>query len=386
MSSYREDTQETAIASNTTWGGLTVLATEKVHAVSVLSFGVLVLLNSAAIASDEIPAASQTWASDSAAVTDAVFDTKYATALTQNTAIARDAFINRLFVLHDDIATAGSAIPNGLLATTSDVIHAVDTVISTRYTASLFSETAKASDKTFRLAALTTQEAAITHDSVMHRARIRMVAVDAVAVTDSVVAQSQSGSALVVESTRVIDSLLATTLHAKSLVVESALAEDFFIGAPQGQAWTANTDSWAMSRYSPYTLDGLTVINGVLYGTTEDGVYALQGGTDVIDGALVFGAVDLAGNAGLVHPLSAHLEYEKTNGTAEMDVTTTQSGAAETFTYSLANEAADRLTNGRFVFGRGLRGRHFEFSLRISAEHAVLNDLLISASPTKRRV
>ena len=41
-------------------------------------------------------------------------------------------------------------------------------------------------------------------------------------------------------------------------------------------AWTANVDTWAMSRYQDYGFSELVVINGVLYGVAEDGVYRLD--------------------------------------------------------------------------------------------------------------
>lgn len=115
-----------------------------------------------------------------------------------------------------------------------------------------------------------------------------------------------------------------------------------------------------------------------------DGVYALDGGAETISGRIQTGKLDI-GQGGLVHPLAAYLEYEL-DGTAEMDVTTTQSGQAETYTYALPAEAAGELTNGRFVFGRGLRGRHFSFALRITGTHGYINDLSVNSAPTKRRV
>ena len=71
---------------------------------------------------------------------------------------------------------------------------------------------------------------------------------------------------------------------------------------------------------------------------------------------------------------------------ASLAVTTTQSGAAQTYAYPLAVEPAAELTNGRFVLGKGLRGRHFAFELQMQARSGVINDLRVDAAPTKRRV
>jgi hypothetical protein len=141
-----------------------------------------------------------------------------------------------------------------------------------------------------------------------------------------------------------------------------------------------------MSRYAPFTFNGLAVIDGVLYGTTADGVYALSARGEAIEARMATGKVDM-GKGVLVHPVAAYLEYElDADGAAVMDVTTTQSGTAETYSYPLESEPAAELTNGRIVFGRGLRGRHFSFTLRLTARHAYINDLRVESAPTKRSV
>jgi hypothetical protein len=38
------------------------------------------------------------------------------------------------------------------------------------------------------------------------------------------------------------------------------------------------------------------------------------------------------------------------------------------------------------VFGRGLRGRHFAFELRVSGLNAYINELSVTSTQTKRRV
>lgn len=67
-------------------------------------------------------------------------------------------------------------------------------------------------------------------------------------------------------------------------------------------------------------------------------------------------------------------------------VTTTQSGQPSTYNYVLPNEVADYLTNGRVVFGRGLRGRHFAFGISIVAKSAKINALALEFTQTTRRI
>lgn len=171
-------------------------------------------------------------------------------------------------------------------------------------------------------------------------------------------------------------------------LTETAYARDMWrsIGeAPQGYAWTAHTTGWAMSRYDRYPFDSIVVCDGQAFASGDGGVWALAGGGEVIDARLTTGKMDV-GRGMLVHPTQAFMEYEL-SGTANMTVTQTQSGAqAQSWTYPLAGEPAAHLTNGRFIFGRGLRGRHFTFDLRLNGERAHINDLYVTADATKRRI
>ncbi|AYO54386.1 hypothetical protein [Acinetobacter wuhouensis] len=174
---------------------------------------------------------------------------------------------------------------------------------------------------------------------------------------------------------------------AKQLITDLVFIEDDHAKEKQyGSAWTANVDTWAMSRYQDYGFSELVVIDGVLYGVAEDGVYQLDA-KELIEAKLATGQLDL-GQGQLVHPLGAYLEYELSGNSRKLEVgvSTTQSGTKQTYYYLLPTEKADYLTNGRVLFGRGLRGRHFAFEIKISGEHGYINDLNIDITSTKRRV
>ncbi len=174
---------------------------------------------------------------------------------------------------------------------------------------------------------------------------------------------------------------------AKQLLNDLVFIEDDYSREKQyGYAWTANVDTWAMSRYQDYGFSELVVIDGVLYGVGEDGVYRLDANS-FVDAKLTTGQLDL-GQGQLVHPLGAYLEYELSGNTRKLEigVSTTQSGAKQTYTYNLPTEPSNYLTNGRVLFGRGLRGRHFAFELKMSGEHGYINDLSIDVAATKRRI
>lgn len=385
MSSYRDDTTDTAIASDFTVSTLRTITTELAKVADATLFGLLVVLGSSAVVADEIPSTVFVGVEESAIAGDLATGTLHATNLATDGVVVGDRFFNMLSVLHSDSVTASDAIPNGVLALSVDVVSASDTLICTRKTAALFQDSATVSDKTFAYALSVTDETAQVRDNLIQSSRSTALITESAVASDILLGAHTAVALAIVEMARAVDSLPPAALYAKTLITDTVIVEDAALAEPTGQAWTANTESWAMSRYTQYAFDNVAVINGVMYGMNDDGVYVLDGGVDTINGALVFGRLDLGGGKGLVHPTHAYLEYEKTNGAADMDVTTTQSGAAELFTYSLANEAANQLTNGRFIFGKGLRGRHFQFSLRLNAEKAYINDLVISAAPTQRR-
>ena len=149
-------------------------------------------------------------------------------------------------------------------------------------------------------------------------------------------------------------------------------------------AWTTTADGWNMSRYYDYPYEELIVINGRLYGVTATGIEELKQGAAVIAAQIKTAKLDI-GNGGLVHPESMILEYSL-DGQLSVDVGTTQTGYQQTFNYVLRKEPSDYLTNGRVVFGRGLRGRHFEFSVNIEGKTAYINDMVVNIAKTKRRI
>lgn len=149
-------------------------------------------------------------------------------------------------------------------------------------------------------------------------------------------------------------------------------------------AWTATADGWNMSRYYDFPYEELIVISGRLYGVTATGIEELKHGAQSITAKIKTAKLDL-GDGGLIHPESMILEYSLDGGLS-VDVGTTQTGYQQTFNYVLRKEPSEYLTNGRVVFGRGLRGRHFEFVVNIEGSTAYINDMVINIIKTKRRI
>lgn len=173
--------------------------------------------------------------------------------------------------------------------------------------------------------------------------------------------------------------------HASSSITELMFLDDDssdnrnIIGA-----WTTTAQGWNMSRYDDFPYEELIVIGEKIYGVTASGIDEIKQGAHAISAQIKTAKLDL-GDGGLVHPESMVLEYSL-DGALSVDVGTTQTGNLQTFNYTLKKEPSDYLTNGRVVFGRGLRGRHFDFTVNIQGSTAYINDMVVNITKTKRRI
>jgi len=386
MSDYRDDTQETAVASSAVWIGLSSLTEGLARASSALMFGLLVLHADGAVASDAVLDHAGYMVVEHASASDRVIDARASTHLISEQARAADRVLERLRVLHADSAQAADLVLDRVAAVVSEHAAITDEVIAHRHAGSQIIELARAHDAAPSFGRALTIDVAEAGDWSGGRLHAAVLAVDSAALADEAMDARGSGSQAPAADQAHIASEVLDHLHAAVLVSDAALAADQVIqqGAATGQAWTANADTWAMSRWAPLQFTGLVVIDGQLFGLSDAGVHAVD--TPQPQAAVLATAPVDVGKGMLVHPLQAFLEYQLEDGAASMDVTTTQSGQAATYSYPLEAEPAAALTNGRFRFGRGLRGRHFSFTLRLNAKRGHINDLSVNAAPTKRRV
>ena len=460
MSNYRDDTTDTAIASDATWAGLTAIADNTARVKELFILAIAALSINSAVASDELTGRVVSQLQSSAVASDGVFGKLTATNTRLDSAKASDQFILKQSLVAAESmrlteswqGTVGSLIIDKAvcLDSTSGIVRAISTASDTAtvsdYAAyfgrELASDTATANDQALSRAkslavckntaavsdelflanlaiskdilrvndtlfankiaavlskdnivindALLTKHQALSNstatasDSVASKAKVKALLMDVARASDETWVNKSPAATLINDSAIAVDES-GGRLIARNLIDNVAVLEDSysFNGVALGNAWTANTDTWAMSRYSDLPISRLVVINGKLYGESKDGIYQMDVGADIVDASIKTGKIDF-GEA-LVHPTSAYLEYEL-NGSASMQVQTTQSGKQQSYKYPLPRERADELTNGRILFGRGLRGRHFTFVLNISATHGYLNSLAINALSTKRRV
>lgn len=389
MSNYRDDETTTAVATDSSWvqWGALIGDVSRVTA-SAVAIGLGVLVTSTATASDEASSRSLFMPVEQAQAGDDASTYLHAVTLARDSARGADSPLSvRVGLLATETATASDEAATTVLHVLTDQAGASDAPF-VRIAGPVTVDTARGFDAPVYRAAETAIDTATGSDDAHARTRARQTDRATATASDEAFI-GQVGAQIASASARAGDEAVAL-VHAWNVAQDAAIASDWPLFDDErtvGQAWTANTQTWAMSRYDPYGFEHIAAINGVLYGCNADGVYLLRGDGESIEGRIETGRLDLGAGA-LVHPVSAYLEYRLTGAlpAAQMDVTTSQTGVAQTYTYDLPDKPADELVGGRFTFGRGLRARHFAFTLRLTGQRGHVNDVSVMHVPTNRRV
>lgn len=384
MSNYRDDVMETAIVSDHTWLNLRTVTEEFAKATATTFFFLSVLVSESAAAQDSVFGYRGYITYETTRAEDLVYGNKTKFSLTSESTKAKDYIFSNFSGLTIEQATLMDSDLSRIRSMVNEQARAKEFDLSKRYVSYTVQEKAKAWDRTFAYQASQVIESAQLVDSIYTKLQAFNLLEETLTAIDTDISAVTNYS-LTVESIAAYDAVFGM-LNANSLVIETAYTSDqVLLHENQGQAWVANTDTWAMSRYAPFAFDGVAVINGKLYTWNDQGVYLSSVEGESIAAKIKTGKLDF-GDA-LVHPTTAYLEYQLSgeNKALNVAVTTTQSGQPVTYQYLLPKEQSDYLTNGRVLFGRGLRGRHFSFDVALHATSAQINALSIEYTPTARR-
>lgn len=380
---YRDDTVEVAVAADQAYGGFFGLVEEACRtSVLALAIGIGSLASASALAQDEVIGRHLLIAEESAAAADLATGAMHTRGLTLEQARASDASAHRLGALLEESAQLADALvyrQPGLLV---EQAVAGGDALGTLRAQILVAERAAAGDALPHAVRELLAESAQADDLPLGRARAGSLLLEQAQVTDELLG-SAAASAVPAERARAADEVFGA-LRAAGLLTEAAeVADEVLATVIAGQAWVSEADGWALTRYAPFGFSSATVIDGVVYLTAPDGVYALDGSNEPISARLETGKIDFGQQ--LARPQHAYLTYEL-DGRASIEVAQTQGGqAAERWTYHLPDKPASVLTSGRVDFGRGLRGRHFAFTLRLEGQRAHINDLVLVGTATSRR-
>ena len=385
MSNYTDRSISTAYASDSAWSRFIQQAYDAARIASVATVCIGANVVDTARASDEVQARGYVIAESVAQISDEV--------TAQRNSLVRTADAVRVF----DRVRAGSGaqiadevgisdtVRVGIRVRTQDNASIFDQAEPQRSTLVRSQDTLKIKDRAYARFGIQYADELQVSDTAKAQLHIRAYAVDTLKVSDLDFSSIQSRSN-VVDIAKVSDSVWAkvqVTARSEDVLY---IRDEYPRIDSRAQAWVASINRFAMSRYDPFNFDGLTVINGQLYGWNDQGVFLCGVEGEQIQATLETGKLDFSES--LVHPLAYFMEYQLRGESKAIAVTvgTTQSGNLQQYTYNLPAENANELTNGRVQFGRGLRGRHFSFKIQLQGTAATLNAQSVDFSPTSRRI
>ena len=137
------------------------------------------------------------------------------------------------------------------------------------------------------------------------------------------------------------------------------------IDAEGAAGWTAQLETFGMSRYTTPEIESVAVIGGVLYGCGPNGIYAMQANSPDASGQVNAevrtGLMDMG--SALTRPQHFYMSYSS-SGRMEMVLAETGSGAELSYTYPFAAQAASAQVPHRVTLGRGIRSRYLRFIVK----------------------
>lgn len=386
MAIYRDDALENIFLSDSTWLRLKVIAEDRIVFADIAATTLKVFSEDSFTLADELSQSGAiSIAADGFSLSDQITGQRIARGIISDQIKLFDAAYRFKAENTQDQFTLDDFTLSTTLTLSTDSIHFVESISSQRYSRILSNDQFKLVDLVNTVASEQVIDSILLGDFTQDKLRTQSYLIDSISFGDQDLSSVQLYSHAI-DTLRLGDSTQSKLTGRTDSHDYLSLHDEIKDSKVYGQAWTANTDTWAMSRYMPFSFDGLTIINDKLYGWNDKGVFLMDKPDHLINGLIETGKLDFGDS--LVHPTAAYLEYEMSGQGKELSiaVTSTQSGKPTTYTYMLPNEEADHLTNGRVLFGRGLRGRHFSFTISIAATSAQINALSMDFTKTTRRI
>ena len=382
MSNYRDDSVDVISVAEEFICGQRALIEEQVYVADALRYNVRLLTDEPVQVGDESYARLRLLTDEALGVQGLDASRMRAGQSGGDTLRIGETVIPVLAVRHDETLGVTDVLLAGGQGAAGNPVQVDEAWLLARHSFALTVETLRVGDGLRAGQSVLVEEQLGVSDEGGGRRRSRALIEDTLHGEDAVDERGVQHDVLT-ERVRVVDEVF-TLLHAQQLVVDELGAQAGEVLRPVGQAWVSAVDRWAMSRYAPYSFDSLTLIDGVLHATGEGGVYCLQGEGETITCTLSYGTMDVGGSP-LTLPAWAYLGCVL-EGEARMSVTQTQNRVAQTWSYPFQSLNSEVMRNGRFVFGKGLRGRYFKFELVVEGEAFVLDDLTLMLANKTRRI
>lgn len=177
----------------------------------------------------------------------------------------------------------------------------------------------------------------------------------------------------------------AATAALTALLEDEASIADFYSLAGAGGAWSASTDTFAMSRWDGIAFNSLAEIDGVLYAAADDGLYRLEPGAGKVPARIRGGLSDF-GDPALKRFAYYYAGYQSA-GQLRVAVGYVPDGVEEFVSYDLPLRAAAGPTPNRTKLGRGMRSRYWRFTLEnVDGAPFALYDQRLIVDGMSRRV
>jgi hypothetical protein len=156
---------------------------------------------------------------------------------------------------------------------------------------------------------------------------------------------------------------------------------------PSLLAWSMNTETTGVSRYTNFGYTSLVQHNGVVYATSPEGVFALDADNDNsahIDASFTTGFLDL-GEESKKRLSSVYLSHR--GGELECDVETYDSRDEHVYTYSIEERATDAPRNTRIRIGKGLTSRYWRFTFKnVAGADFQVSEIAVEVGTSNRRL
>lgn len=387
MASYRDDYISTARVSSSVFTRLFANAETLVRIATTTSYGLFLTATVQAAASTATTERQLYPAYTIAQVSVEILGQKQAQAFTEQSAKVSNQLTANIFAPSETVAGVQDASSYSLTAFTVNNVQ-IDSVIQQSVLAlDDITTSAKVSDKSIVVFKSNVTQAIVTETHVTGRLHAINNITSTVAANTVIQLETQNQSTLT--ATAQVSSDNTGKLYARNFITSTAQVET---GQPSnngyvGQAWTVNTENWALSRYEPYTFEHLAVIDGVAYGCNDDGVFRLDAQSESISAKIKTAMLDMSGKE-IVHPVAVYFNHEmapNAKGT-RLEMATFQRGTLQSYSYPLNAGRAESYRTGRFVLGRGLRSRHFSLTLTVAATTGTINDITVDVAATARRM
>jgi len=207
-------------------------------------------------------------------------------------------------------------------------------------------------------------EGLLAGDSIDHALEAAAAMIEGLLMADD--ANNQGSITIMVSDALNVGEALNSTAEAFNMIREGAgLAIHMTLDTGQYVAWSVNTESKHLGKYTNYPFNSMAGLGGRYFGALDDGIYALEGDND--DGtpisSKIRGAMSNLGTGALKRMSSAYVGMEASGDMLLKMLVNNQSGAKETHVYRFKPRSLTGLREGRVKIGKGLKSVYWGFEL-----------------------